>query len=315
MSENKITVGGLGSDPDMFDPAYGELWQPTTQEDIDTAEYYVLYHADCMDGFGAAWALHNQFKDNATYIPCKYNSPPPVIPDGSFVFIVDFSFSKAELIRLQRRAAGIAVLDHHLPKKQEIGSLPFVIFDEDHSGAVMTWKHMFPDQPVPRLLEVVEDWDLWKFEKPLTREIHAALRSYPMEFDVWYQLDAKLRHNPFSLVSEGQAILRTEEQLVDMICKQATYMDDMLSPLTPDHVKAVMVNATSHWSQVGHRLLELYPEAEYAATVYTLADGREKWSLRSRKGGIDVSEIARNHGGGGHHNAAGFVRDFSDHTV
>ncbi len=34
--------------------------------------------------------------------------------------------------------------------------------------------------------------------------------------------------------------------------------------------------------------------------------GKTAWSLRSTEEGIDVSEIAKRHGGGGHRNAAGF---------
>lgn len=49
-------------------------------------------------------------------------------------------------------------------------------------------------------------------------------------------------------------------------------------------------------------------EAQVAALIKETSDGRYKVSLRSR-GKVDVGAIAANHGGGGHHNAAGFTHD------
>ena len=34
----------------------------------------VLYHADCLDGFGAAYAAWEKFGDTAEYIPVQYLS-------------------------------------------------------------------------------------------------------------------------------------------------------------------------------------------------------------------------------------------------
>ena len=53
----------------------------------------------------------------------------------------------------------------------------------------------------------------------------------------------------------------------------------------------------------GDRLAQGRP---FSATFFIRADGKRVWSLRSREGGIDVSVIAKAHGGGGHAQAAGF---------
>lgn len=52
--------------------------------------------------------------------------------------------------------------------------------------------------------------------------------------------------------------------------------------------------------------LRIAKEAEVAALIKELAAGGFKVSLRSR-GSVDVGRIAQSHGGGGHHNAAGFT--------
>ena len=53
----------------------------------------VLYNADCMDGFGAAWALWKRFP-NAEYIPVKYGQAPPSGLSGKHVVMADFSYGR-----------------------------------------------------------------------------------------------------------------------------------------------------------------------------------------------------------------------------
>ncbi len=50
----------------------------------------VLYHADCPDGFGAAWAAWKKFDDRAMYPPVRHNEPPPKEIAGKAVYTVDF---------------------------------------------------------------------------------------------------------------------------------------------------------------------------------------------------------------------------------
>ena len=43
---------------------------------------YILYHAHCADGFGAAWATHKRLGDHhegskVHYLPVSYGEPPP----------------------------------------------------------------------------------------------------------------------------------------------------------------------------------------------------------------------------------------------
>ena len=66
------------------------------------------------------------------------------------------------------------------------------------------------------------------------------------------------------------------------------------------------INTTFAISELVDALAEGKP---FAAGWFQRDDGRFVYSLRSRKGGIDVSEIARQYGGGGHRNAAGFTQE------
>ena len=61
-------------------------------------------------------------------------------------------------------------------------------------------------------------------------------------------------------------------------------------------------------------LVRLAEESDVACLLRELGDGHYKGSLRSR-GRVDVSELAARFGGGGHHNAAGFVAEGTPQTI
>jgi oligoribonuclease NrnB/cAMP/cGMP phosphodiesterase (DHH superfamily) len=265
---------------------------------------YILYHGNCYDGFGAAYAAWKALGDTAKYIPVSYGNPLPEMPDAEVVYILDFSYSKEILLELAKKTS-VIVLDHHKTAQENLAELvslkenqlcpndanPFVIFDMDHSGAYLAWDFFHPSKPVPKLIMHLEDRDLWRFKLEGSKEIHSALVSLPFDFKVWDTLDAD------SLIAEGAACLRFESSVVDKIVSKS-WVGEI------DNHKVPMVNTAAHWSEVGHALLDKYPEAPFAA-CFTVFNDSVMWSLRSRID-FDVSEVAKKFGGGGHRQAAGF---------
>jgi nanoRNase/pAp phosphatase (c-di-AMP/oligoRNAs hydrolase) len=63
------------------------------------------------------------------------------------------------------------------------------------------------------------------------------------------------------------------------------------------------VNATVLFSEIAGELAKGMP---FGACYFDRFDGKRQWSLRSDEQGVDVSLIAKAHGGGGHAHAAGF---------
>ena len=62
------------------------------------------------------------------------------------------------------------------------------------------------------------------------------------------------------------------------------------------------INTTTLISEIGNAISQDYP----FAMMYFDTEDKRIYSLRSSENGIDVSEIAKKMGGGGHFNAAGF---------
>jgi oligoribonuclease NrnB/cAMP/cGMP phosphodiesterase (DHH superfamily) len=258
------------------------------------------------DGFGAAYAAWKRFGDKATYHSINYDyKEVPQFEVGSDVIILDFSFPRKILLEMQKRYASILVLDHHKTAQEQLRGLEFAHFNMDKSGAVLAWEWFHPDTEVPELLKYIQDRDLWRLELPYTKQINAAIHSYPHDFWQWEYL-AKPETMP-DLQHEGTALLRAMDQVTDTICKQA-YLHYM-----PGGYLVPLVNASSHWTEAGHKLLKMYPDHPFVGLYYVTKDLKVYMALYSRNAeyplGMDVGAYAKQYGGGGHKGAAGFVRD------
>jgi len=247
----------------------------------------ILYHAECADGFGAAWAIWKQFP-GAHFIPVKHGNPPPPKLTTQRVVIVDFSYDRPTLEHMASETQALLVLDHHITAEKALAGLPYAYFDMKKSGAVLAWEWAH-DHPVPWLLDYIQDKDLWTWALPSSREINAAVASHPFDFDLWNGFKQK------ELEQEGRAILRYEQELVNKLAAQAVLVE-FQGAVVPSVQSAVLT------SQIGERLSADYP----FCIIWHDREGRRYYSMRSREDGSDVGAIAASFGGGGHTHAAGF---------
>lgn len=261
----------------------------------------ILYHAQCSDGFGAAWAAWLKFGDRAIYTPVQHGAPPPEVPTGHAVFLLDFSYSRETTVALRERVRELHVLDHHHTAAKELEGLDYAVFDNEKSGAVLAWERFHPGEAVPDLLRYVMDKDLWRFELPRSREVAAGLSAHPFDFEVWSELKIA------DLAEEGATVLRYQKVVIDVICRQARDIE-LAGYRVP------VVNATMLGSEVGAELLARHPDAPFVVIYFDRADGKRQWSLRSREN-FDVSAVARRFQNGGHRQAAGFETVIPDGFV
>lgn len=277
----------------------------------------VIYHANCWDGFCAAWVARKALGEIEA-VPAQYGTPPPDV-QGRQVFILDFSYPRNVMVEIVGAAAWTCVLDHHKTAKDALHRLDevlapdlTVVFDMEKSGGRLTWEYLWDwrfsklaidARPfalgvrrdlAPWLVDYTEDRDLWRHALEGTQEINAALRSYPLDFDLWDQFEQKDPKSTFYY--EGAAIRRAERQIVETHVRNAKPRD------VAGHCVPV-VNATVLFSEIAGELAKGQP---FGACYFDRQDGKRQWSLRSDDNGLDVSAIAKSQGGGGHAHAAGF---------
>lgn len=259
-----------------------------------------IYHGNCADGFGAAWVVRKALGD-IEFHPGKYQELPPDVT-GMDVVMVDFSYKRPVLLEMAAKANSILILDHHKTAVEDLIDLPANViakFDMERSGAMLTWDHFFPYQAPPPLLLHIEDRDLWRFALQNTRQVQANVFSYPYDFHVW---DTLMATETATLAIEGEAIER----------KHFKDIHELLSVTTREMViggyRVPVANLPyTMSSDAGHELAKGKP---FAACYWDTPQGRV-FSLRSSDDGADVSEIAKNYGGGGHRNASGFTVTFA----
>lgn len=247
----------------------------------------VLYHAECSDGFGAAWALWKKFP-SARFFPVKHGHPPPPDLKDLRVVIVDFSYARPILEAMANETKELLVLDHHITAERTLDGFSNAYFDQTKSGAVLSWEWAH-GTAAPWLLQYIQDKDLWTWALPGSREINAALASYPFDFNVWDNFTQS------TLEQDGRAILRYEHELVGKLAAQASMMEFQ-------GIVVPAVQSSILTSQIGERLSPHHP----FCLIWHDRDGRRYFSMRSRSDGTDVGRIAASFGGGGHTHAAGF---------
>ncbi len=237
------------------------------------------------------------------------------------VLMVDFSYKRPVLEKMMSYARDITILDHHKTAQADLetyaifnpvtaANIDEVLaatqpglgpiraeFDMNRSGAMMAWQFLFPDSLIPMFIELIQDRDLWKFKfGEDTKKFSAALRTYPMDFKVWDKLIAGWG----GLVSDGESILRAHNANI------AKFLADVYEDNIGGH-RVPVVNVPYHYaSDTAHAMLQKFPDAPFTACWFRRGDGMIQYSLRSEDSRMDVSEIAKKFGGGGHRNAAGY---------
>lgn len=258
----------------------------------------VLYHAGCTDGFTAAWILHKVYPDG-DFIAVSHGHPPPDVT-GRSVIIADFSYPRQTMIDLDRQAESLVTYDHHRTAEIELAGLPNCVFDMERSGAKLVWDYNSEEilSRSATLINYVEDRDLWKNALPFSKEISAVVQSTPFTFADYDDLSDSLNWHFHNVVQQGKVLLRSHGCMEQRIVKSTMTMVTILDYLVP------AVNSPVLQSELGHMLDD---GSAFAVAWYIDGDGLAKFSLRSREpDGIDVSEIAKHFGGGGHFHSSGF---------
>ena len=267
-----------------------------------------IYHGNCADGFGAAWVFKNYADREFEFHAGVYQDAPPSC-EGRDVYLVDFSYKRNVVEDMLKQAHRITLIDHHKTAIDDLKPLldtekkmSASLFDVEHSGAMLAWRFFNGNfQEPPQLIKHIEDYDLWRFTLPFTREIKANVFSYPYTFEAWDELMAA---DTNSLVLAGSAIERKHHkdiaELVN-VCRREMVIGGINIPVA--NLPYTLTSDAGHMMASEH-------QSKTAACYWDTPDGRV-FSLRSTEDGPDVSEIAKLYGGGGHKHASGFRVPFS----
>lgn len=284
-------------------------------------------------------ALRDSF-ESFSFIPINYNIPFPLetIRKDEQVWIVDYSIPPAEMLKLLEITKDVTWIDHHKTAIEKYTAFPHPIRGvrkDGEAGCVLAWKYIHwwsgrgegeidldrdrsEHYPVPLAIKYIGDRDVWAWEfGDMTKWFYAGAQSHDTSpgSDFWWQCldheidpsggpgNAKAHREGVEffekLLNDGKAIERYRHHFYADYCAELSF------PIEIDGHKALSMN-------VAHVGSEAFGGDEAFKTYDILApfyfDGKQfTVSLYSKT--VDVSEIAKRYGGGGHKGASGFQCD------
>lgn len=266
----------------------------------------ILYHGNCPDGFGGAYAAWKKFGDSAEYIALKRGIPAPEEFHGAHLYFIDFTYPREIMDRFVAEAANVTALDHHEGVEDIVRSMPEYLYDANHSGATISWTYFHPDEPLPKLLSHVEDDDLFRFKLPDTKPLLAYLGIRSFKFELWDEIARTLDDPAQAETLLGKA--RTYREYFDLLIDQAVTRAKLVSfegyevLIGTTHPMKQMVSA------LGNKMALAQPP--FGMILQPREHGMSI-SMRG-DGSIDLTEIAQRYGGNGHPNSVAFHLNWGD---
>jgi len=267
-----------------------------------------VYHAKCPDGMAAAKVVIDHYKKSGkevTLIEGYYQSDLDLSQfKDKLVYIVDFSFSESVMDQICEHAREVILIDHHKTAIEALGlwinPKCQVVFDTAKSGCRLTWEYFNKDIQPPDYIKFIEDRDMWKFNYNETK-LYCCATGVNRNFDDFI---AYLDTPTERILSDGVIIRKVETSVIEAV--KSTAADVVFHGAK---IKFVINPYVGVISEALNILASENEECKMALSASYLAKGNEwLYSLRS-VGDVDVSSIAKQYGGGGHKNAAGFKLD------
>jgi len=283
-----------------------------------------VYHAFCNDGQMAATVAkkyHNENGKDLKLIEGIHGKDldPEVFRDKK-VLMVDFAPKEDNLLEIIKVAKTVTIIDHHVTAKDMLDGLNEedvkTIFDNEESGATLTWQYFYPNTKTPEIVLDVKDRDIWEWKRNNTKYTTEILFATPFVLEEWLSFlydNLKLRDEKyFQTIEAGKILLKKKEFEVEKAMKLAF-------PATINvngNVFNVIVNNVSKdiESDLMNRLLieDVDKIYDFALNIKFKGNGKISMSFRSTNDRTDVSEIAKQFNGGGHRNASGGLTTISE---
>ena len=269
-----------------------------------TRKTICLYHND-PDGCCSAAIVRRAFGPSLVLQPLEIGDPVPweAIEACPQVVLADYSLRLVDMLRL-RDGRQLVWIDHHKTSLEQLGPAMAAVPGEREDGTaacVLTWRTFFPGRPVPRAVQLIGDRDVWRMQFPETRAFSEGLYQLdlnPAKDDPWGPLLDDDRARLQELTERGGLLY--EARLAGIADSVARYGFETVF----EGHRTLAINHRGsgdmgeYIRQAGYAVAYCYAE--------TVRAGRLQTVVTLYSAGVDVSEIARKYGGGGHRGAAGF---------
>ena len=233
--------------------------------------------------------------------------PWNIVQKNETVYMVDFSLPIDQMIKLNKMC-NLHWIDHHISKIKEANEHNFIasggqLLDTKKAACELSWEYLFPTLPMPMGVYLLGRYDVWDHTNPKTLPFQYGMRLYETDPEI-FNFDWKILHQLDKIeqiIKNGKLFLQYEEKQNQKYCNACAFETEL------DGFKCLAINKMLTNSQLFE---SLWDNTKFDVMLtFGFRNGSWTVSLYTDKDGIDVSIVAKNHNGGGHKQAAGFVCD------
>jgi len=265
-----------------------------------------FYHKSDFDGICSAAIIYNTFDvpvDSMIGVDYKDSVDFSVISPNEDVWVVDFSFSTEDMIKLNA-TANLIWIDHHksaiekMAGHEDIKGLRVV----GQAGCELTWKYL-SSVPMPVSVRLLGRYDVWDHSDPRTLPFQYGMRAQgrtTFDSPIWASL-LSVNADIDLIIDLGAKVLAYEPD------QNTMYARGMSFEVTFHGFRAIVINKSYTNSTIFKSVYD--PEKHDIMIAFGIKPREYKYTLFCDKADIDVSAIAKTYGGGGHAGAAGFYTD------
>jgi len=222
------------------------------------------------------------------------------------IFIVDLVTPLTYVKDLLLNGFKVTIIDHHETTLTNLAGVEEegleAILDSSTSACGGTWKHFYNDTPMPWVVQMVNNWDIWKHEDPQVIPFHYGMECINLEdHKIWA---AMLKGDPQSCA-----------QIMQMGQLVGSYWINEQNEITSSHSFTVVKDGLKFmvcngWFTSSYDFAGTFQKGEHDAMMwfrFAPGQGEYPWriSFRTTKEDIDLLKYAEAYRGGGHKQACG----------
>ena len=241
----------------------------------------VIYHANCLDGFGAAFAAFCNFRQGddcpCDFVAASYGQHPPEVT-GRDVYIVDYSYRCQVLQKLCRKARAVTVIDHHITAERDLAGLEQLLVHFSQLVAEQRWIKELDINPLlasPQGLLALDARVVIHEGDDETTLPRLAIRPYPAQYEAPW------------VMKDGSPVLirpiRAEDEHL---------MYDFHASLSERTVAMRYLSAFGLDERVTHERLARMTHNDYDREIALVAEGEQD----GRKSILGVARLSKLHG-------------------
>jgi len=284
----------------------------------------IYFHSADLDGMCSGAIVKYKYPD-AELIGINYGQQIDYdkILENEIIIMVDFSLQPFdEMIKLAQkvRMDKLIWIDHHKSAiedaKETLLTHNDITVDFNgicpgirivgFAGCELTWNYFFPDQEMPEAIRLLGRYDVWDHSDVNTLPFQMGIRledTWPENQSMWSDYFSKFSDDLVKdTIKDGKLILKYQKQENEKYSKSCAFEAEF------GGYKAICINKLLTNSQLFDSVYD--PNKHDIMITFGLRkNGLWTMSFYTTKEDVDVSELARKFGGGGHRQASGATFD------